>query len=127
MTAQGLFDLSVGVMGISPANATSYADTIITQINAMLADTFALNNNNRLAAGLTELSAIPVVSALGDTLTYQDNILRNVLPWGVAQQLSVGDDEFARANYFGDKYETAKRAELKWIDSTIMDWASGEE
>lgn len=127
MTAQQLFDLTVGIMGITPANASSYSDVIIPQMNTILAETFTLENNYRAFLGISLLTTIPTVTALTDTLTYQDSILRNVVTYGIAQMLSVSDDEYARANYFGDKYETGKRMEKKAVSVDITDEMFGEE
>lgn len=127
MTGQQLFDLSVGRMGISPSNATSYSDTIITQINGVLAETFTLENNVREYKAITVLTAIPQITLLSETLTYQDDVLKNVVSWALCQQLAVSDSEFALANYFGDKYEAGKRMTKKLIATEIVDFASGEE
>lgn len=126
MTAQQLFDLTVGLMGITPSNATSYTDVIIPQMNTILAENFNLENLNREYKSLTVLTAIPTVTALSDTLTYQDGILRNVIAYGIAQLLSVSDGEFAMANFFSDKYEQGKQKEKKLFATEIKDWASGE-
>jgi len=104
MTAQQLFDLTVGIMGVTPANATSYTDTIIPQINTILANTFSLENNNREYAGLVELTVIPTVAALSDNLTYQDNVLRNVVVYGLAQLLSLSDDDTIKAGCYETRY-----------------------
>lgn len=125
MTAQQLFNLTVGIMGITPANATSYSDVIIPQMNTILAETYTLENNVRDHLGLSLLTTIPTVSALTDTLTYQDDVLRNVVSYGLAQLLSVSDDEYARANYFGDKYETGRRMVKKVVEVKIADLFDG--
>lgn len=127
MTAQQLFDLAVGRMGISPSNATSYSDTIISQINTVIAETFTLENNVREYNAIAVLTTIPSITALTDTLTYQDDVLKNAVAWALSQQLAVSDGEFALANYFGDKYDSGKRMVKKLIATEIVDFASGEE
>ena len=127
MTGQQLFDLAVGRMGISPSNATSYADTIIPQINTILAEDFTIENNVREYNAIAVLTVIPQITALTETLTYQDDVLKNVVTWGLCQQLAVSDGEFALANYFGDKYEAGKRMTKKLVATEIVDFASGEE
>ena len=122
MTAQQLFDLTVGIMGVTPANATSYTDTIIPQINTILANTFSLENNNRQFAGLTELTVIPTVSALSETLTYQDNVLRNVVAFGLAQLLSLSDDDTIKAGFFETRYADGYAKERKFIATDPTDY-----
>lgn len=127
MTAQQLFDLTVGIMGVTPANATSYTDTIIPQINTILANTFSLENNNREYAGLVELTVIPTVSALSDTLTYQDNILRNVVVYGLAQLLSLSDDDTIKAGFYETRYGDNYAKERKTIAEDPTDYYSEVE
>lgn len=127
MTGQELFNLAVGRMGITPSNATSYNDTIIAQINTVLAENFTLENNVREFNSLTVLTVIPEIALLSETLTYQTDVLKNVCAWFLAQQLAVSDGEFALANYFGDKYEAGKRMTKKMVANDIVDYASGEE
>lgn len=127
MTGQQLFDLAVGRMGISPSNATSYADTIIPQINTILAKTFTLENNVRAYKSLTLLTVIPEIALLSETLTYQDDVLKNVVANGLSKQLAVSDGEFALANYFTSEYEEGKNMVKKMVSTEIVDFASGEE
>jgi hypothetical protein len=133
MTAQQLFDLTVGVMGIQPENALSYTPTIIPQINMILAQTFNLENNNRKylilneSSVITELTAIPVVTALGDTLTYQDNILRKVVVWGLAQLLALSDKDTVLAGFYETRYADAQRLESKFINMDVEDYFGTEE
>lgn len=122
MTAQQLFDLTVGIMGVTPANATSYTDTIIPQINTILANTFSLENNNREYAGLVELTVIPTVAALSDTLTYQDNVLRNVVVYGLAQLLSLSDDDTIKAGFYETRYGDNYAKERKTIAEDPTDY-----
>jgi len=122
MTAQQLFDLTVGIMGVTPANATSYTDTIIPQINTILANTFSLENNNREYAGLVELTVIPTVAALSDNLTYQDNVLRNVVVYGLAQLLSLSDDDTIKAGFYETRYGDNYAKERKTIAEDPTDY-----
>lgn len=135
MTAQELFNFIVGIMGITTANATSYTDTILPQINLILAQNFELENNNRrfLNLGYVDpiypiLTTIPFVTALSETLTYQPNVLRNVVSFGVAQLLALSDDDTVRAGFFESRYVDGQRLESKFIPSDIIDYFStGDE
>lgn len=127
MTAQELFSLAVGRMGVTPSNATSYNDTIIPQINTILADTFTLENNVRVSLGLTPLTSIPEVTALSQTLTYQDSILKNCVAWGVCQLLALSDDDTIKSGFFESRYQLGKNKERKFNSSDIKDYFGGEE
>lgn len=126
MTVQELFNLTVGIMGVTPANATSYLDTVLPQVNTILAQTFNLENNNREFKGLAVLSSIPYVTSLSDTLTYQDNIIRKVVVWGLAQLLALSDDDVVKAGFFENRFADGMQMEGKMIASDITDYYAVE-
>ena len=126
MTVQELFNLTVGIMGVTPANATSYIETVLPQVNTLLAQTFNLENNNREYIGTTILTSIPTVSSLSDTLTYQENIVRKVLVWGLAQLLALSDDDVVKAGFFENRFADAMQLENKFITSDITDYYAVE-
>lgn len=127
MTAQELFDLCVGVSGVESSNASSYVPTFLFQLNTILAETFKLENNNREYYGLTPLTSIPLVTTMGDTLTYQDNILRNVVIWGILTHLQLSDDEVVKTGFYNNKYADNQRIEMKIIPTDIVDYYYGAE
>lgn len=126
MTVQELFNLTVGIMGVTPANATSYIETVLPQVNTLLAQTFNLENNNREYSGVSVLTSIPTVSSLSDTLTYQENIVRKVLVWGLAQLLALSDDDVVKAGFFENRFADAMQLENKFIASDITDFYAVE-
>ena len=121
MDAQELFDYSVGIAGISANNAQNYLPTYIHQLNATLAETFKLENNNRLFKGVAILDAIPYLTALTDIIPYQDNIVRNVLPYGVLTHLQLSDDDVVKTGYYNSRYADNMRLEGKLIEQEIED------
>lgn len=127
MTVTELFNYSIGEMGISISNASTYTETILPQVNNLLAECFKLENNNRLSLGVAELTEIPLVTSLTDTLTYQSNIIRNVMMYGLCQKLALTDDDTLRAGYYGSKYAQNSSIEMKANFYAIPDYYSGEE
>ena len=123
MTAQELFNLTVGVMGMTPTNAQTLSEIYLPNLNTILADTFKLENNNRLYNDLTILTTIPTVNNLNDVLTYQDNVIRNVVMWGVARQLALADDDVKSSSY-AFQYTQGYNNESKTINSDITDYYS---
>ena len=121
MNAQELFNYTVGLAGISSSNAQNYLPTYIHQLNNVLAETFKLENNNRLFKGLIPLEAIPYLTALEDTVPYQDNIVLTVLPYGVLTHLQLSDDEVVKTGYYQSKYADNMRLEGKLIEQEIID------
>ena len=121
MTAQDLFNLSLGIIGISSNNAGTYTETALPMINTVLMQTFDLENHIRKYLELTPLTTVPVHTNLNETLTYQDRILRNVAVYGLAQLLVLSDDDVIRANFFGNLYAQGFNNENKFIPEDAID------
>jgi hypothetical protein len=127
MTVSELFTLTIGMMGMNADNASTYAGPFLQQLNMILAQTFKLENNVRLYNELALLTTIPRVTATTDTLTYQDELLFNVVPWGVAQLMSLSDDDTIKAGFFGMRYSDEANRASRFIRSDITDYYSTQE
>lgn len=123
MTAQELFNLTVANMGMTPSNAQTLLEIYLPNLNTILADTFKLENNNRLYNDLPILTSMPTVTSLNDVLTYQENVVRNVVMWGVARQLALADDDVKSSTY-SFQYTQGFNNESKVIHSDIEDYYS---
>lgn len=126
MTVQELFKLTVGIIGVTANNATSYLGTLVPQVNTILAQTFELENNNREYLGLELLTEIPEVTSVSDILTYQDNVLRKVVVWGLAQLFALSDDDVVKAGFFENRFADYMKLESKFIKTDITDYYSLE-
>lgn len=126
MTVQQLLNMTLGISGITPANGVSYLDTVVSQVNVLLAQNFDLENNNRLFLGMDELTSIPQVTALTDTIPYLNNIVTRVLVWGLAQLLSLSDDDVVKAGFFENRYGDAIILEGKFVNTDIEDYFGNE-
>lgn len=126
MTAQELFNLTVANMGMTPSNAQTLLEIYLPNLNTILADTFKLENNNRLYNDLPILTSMPTVTSLNDVLTYQENVVRNVVMWGVARQLALADDDVKSSTY-SFQYTQGFNNESKVIHSDIEDYYSTGE
>lgn len=127
MTAQNLFDLIVGTMGLLTSNASTYQEIYLPNLNTILSHTFNLENVNREYKGLALLEESQKVTTLGDTLLYQDNVLRNVVLFGVAQLFALSDGDTLRSGFFEQRYADGLNREDKTIMSEIVDYYGGEE
>lgn len=128
MTGQELFAHVVGIMGESMENATSYEAAIIPQINAILAKTFKLENNNReyknltLETPLPILTTVPVIDSLTDTIDYQENVLYNVVAYGIARFMALSDKDTTSAGFYETAFADGMNSESKLIPSEIEDF-----
>lgn len=127
MNALELFNYTVGIAGVEANNAQNFLPTYLPQLNIVLAETFNLENNNRLYKGLSVLDAIPFMTALTDTIPYQDNIVRNVLPFGVLTYLQLADDEVLKTGFYQSRYADNLRLEGKLIRVDIEDYYGGTD
>ena len=127
MNAQNLFDLTVGAMLLLPSNATTYLEGYIPILNTILSQTLGLENVNREHKGLALLEESQVVTSLSDVLTYQTNVLRNVVIFGVAQLFALSDDDTLRSGFFEQRYADGMNREDKTIMSEIVDYYAESE
>lgn len=127
-TAQQLFDRTIAMMGISAANATTYADSYLQQANVILADCFTIENSNRLFQNpaLAVLATIPTVATLATAIDYQEEMLQ-VMAYGIAMYLSLSDDETVKTQFFNVQYEEAKARSRKMVPVAIVDYFSAED
>lgn len=109
-------------------NATSYEAAIIPQINAILAKTFKLENNNReyknltLETPLPILTTVPVIDSLTDTIDYQENVLYNVVAYGIARFMALSDKDTTSAGFYETAFADGMNSESKLIPSEIEDF-----
>lgn len=126
MTAQELFDLSLSLMGLTSTEAQINENIYFSNLNIILSQTFGLENVNREYKELDVLTTPQVVSALSDVLTYQDNVLKNVVVFGVAQLLAMNDDDYDKSGFFEQRYADGMNREDKTVSSDIVDYYSTE-
>lgn len=76
-------------------------------LNLLLAETFDLNNALRASVGKPRLTEIPRVTTLDDEISYEQKIVRAVLPLGGAAYLFL-EDEPQIAGYYAELYQNMK-------------------
>lgn len=107
-TVQDLFDVTLGLMNDQKANSGSYQEFIIPITNTILSECLVQENNLRLLNGAEVLTEAPVMSAFTDVIPYHEELIRNVLPYGLGMFLFLGDDENVKATFFSTKYDENK-------------------
>jgi hypothetical protein len=91
MTAKELYESAKALM-FEKKSSRDYDNYYIPWINALLSETFEINNQLRVFNGKEKLAEIPSVSTEKDELTYEDKMLREVLPYGLAANFFIDDD-----------------------------------
>jgi len=126
MTVEQLFERTIGIMGLIPANATTYRDTLLPQVNTILGQLFSLENNIRLSNTEAILEAIPSVSDFSDELPYKNEINVRVATWGLAQLFALTDDDTIKAGFFGARFAEESYNVSKLIPQEIEDYYGKE-
>lgn len=121
MTVEELFTQTIGIMGLTPANATTYRDSLYAQVNTILGQLFDLENNVRVSKELEPLTEIPSVASDSDVLTYQDEVLKRVVTWGLAQLFALTDDDTIKAGFFGARFAEESYNVMKLEQTEILD------
>lgn len=124
MNATELFEYTVEVMGQNVGNSSTYSDIYLSNLNMILADTFKLENNNREYLGLDKLTQYPVITDITTTIPYQENIVRNVLVWGLARQFALSDENTMTSGYYAQNYADMYNSENKALRKEIIDYYS---
>lgn len=107
-TVQDLFDITLGLMNDQKANSSSYSEFILPVVNTILSECLVQENNLRLLNNQEVLTEAPVMVNFSDAIPYHDELVRNVLPYGVGMFLFLGDDENVKATFFSTKYDENK-------------------
>lgn len=127
MTGAQLLVHSLALMD-EPTTSTEYNTQSVYFINSLLAECFDINNSIRLAKSEAVLTSIPSITLLSETLTYEDELVKAALPYGLAGYLlSVDPSQTPLStkwlNKFEEQKEFAKRA--NYVD--ITDYYEEEE
>ena len=97
-----------------------YDDFLISNINRLLVELFNENNVMRVFNGKPKLEAPQVVSARSDILTYEDDIVYNVLPLGLAARFFI-DDDLNKYSIFSTDYNNARVSNQKIVGRKKLD------
>lgn len=106
MTANELFNQVLAVMSENKSNSSGYSEFFVGMTNQVMAELFPMENSYRQSLGLDGLKEVPVITKMEDVIPYQDNIVRNVMVWGIATLLALGDEENMKAGFYDNKYQT---------------------
>lgn len=107
-TAQKVFDITLGLMNESTVNSPSFKTYFLPTLNTILGEVLEQENILRYRDNMEELTAAPYIVNMEDVIPYHEELLRNVVPWGVGMVLWLGDDELERATFFSTKYDEGR-------------------
>lgn len=88
---------------ISETDTEDYKEIALIQINILLDETWKQNNRMRKAAGKEETGRADLES-LGAEIPWEEELVRNALPWGLAAKLFFEEDDNARLSMFNEEF-----------------------
>ena len=71
---------------------TDYEPYALGQLNALLQETFDVNNGILLAANKKPLEVAPVMASLDEDIPYEEPLVSRALPYGLAAKAYMDDD-----------------------------------
>ena len=121
MTVGEILDTALTLLFETRQSAQDYVSFAPVTVNTLLPELFGMNNQLRAARGLPELEEIPTVQALEDEVPYEQAIVQEALPYGLAANLLLGDEEQGRAVDYMTLYSTALENLLQALPQTVED------
>jgi len=118
MTGNELLNKTLAIINEDRAD---YLNIALECINTLLSDTFNINNIILEAAGDAPLAAIPTISALTDTIPYDDSLVRSAFPFGLASYLIYDDGDMGKVQYFHNMYVNACQDLSKALSGEVED------
>ena len=107
MTGNDIYNSALALLGEPESAQGDFdAEVVLRLINTALPLAFPYNNQLRVYRGKEELSSIPTVMALGETIDYEPEFMRNVLPYRLASDLAYADDEVGKAEYYNQMFQS---------------------
>ena len=104
MKADKIFDTVIGLMFSDQKDKSNYESMFCPILNLITAECFTVNNILRRRNELEPLTEIPFAEDLEDDIPYEDEMLRKIMPYGIAAQLYSEDDENGITNVYREKY-----------------------
>lgn len=123
MTAKNLFDMAMGLL--QEDDTEEFEEFAIPMLNVILAETFYVNNSLRSAAGKNKLDDIPQIIDLNDELVYENYLLLNAFPYGLAAKIMLDDTDLNKMAFLHNQYVNAITTCSRVIASDIIDVYGG--
>lgn len=119
MKLNDLYSRTKAVM-FEKSTSTTYDGNIIEAANLIIAETFTENNMCRIFYGKKPLTDIPLMTSLESDVPYEEELLREVLPYGIAALLLI-DDDLSKHALYANKYDNARVLHQKIVDEGDYD------
>lgn len=119
MTGHDIYTTALQLMG--EKTDKYYEQSALACVNAILSETFEIENNIRRANGIEKLAEPTELTSLADEVIYSKTLLRAAIPYGVACRLSLSDGDMSRTAWLQNLYNDAAQSCRKVIVTAIED------
>lgn len=117
----------MALMFETEATAPDYVEKAPAILSVLAPEVFDINNELRVWKGLEPLAEWPVYKTLDDEMVFEPELCRAALPYGLATNLLLGDEEEARALNYNAKYADAVNACMRLRPEPVTDVYGGGE
>jgi hypothetical protein len=127
MTVNEAYKIALSLDDTTTEQDDSLRPHMVHYTNLFLVETFRNENAIRKMNHRPLLRAIPSVSSIGDSIPYDDEMVRSGLPFFIASQVAKSDADNSWASRYYDMYMNAVNAVTPFIDEPNIDvWGKHE-
>lgn len=127
MVVRDVLTAALALMFETEGTAPDYVEKAPVVLSVMIPEVFDVNNGLREWKGLEPLKEWPEYKTLDDDIVLEPELCRAALPYGLATNLLLGDEEEARALNYNAKYTDAVNACMRLRPESVVDIYGGNE
>lgn len=121
MLVKDILSAALALLFETEGSAPDYVEKAPAILNILVPEVFDINNGLRVWKGLAPLDVSPAYQSLNDDVILEPELCRAALPYGLATNLLLGDEEEARALNYNAKYADAVNACVRLRPERVAD------
>lgn len=121
LTVRDILNTSLSLLFESEGSAPDYIIQAPAILSSMVPEVFGINNELRVSKGLPPLETWPQFKNLDDAVIFEPELCRAALPYGLATNLLLADEEEARAINYNAKYADAVNLCMRLLPEPVSD------
>lgn len=126
MTGNDIYNTALALLGEPSSSQGDYdTEVVVRLINTALVLSYNYNQQLREFRGREKMTEIPTVTTLADTIDYEPEFVRNVLPYRLASDLAFADEETQKAEYYNQMFQTTMLDFTTPISGPVVDVYGG--
>lgn len=110
MTGRQAANLTLATLSETAADNGEFLGFAVGMLNVLLQETLEINNTLCQVKGKTPLAEAPMLESLDQEIPYEAEILRSVIPYGLAEKYVYDEGDPTKINYYNSLYVNAVNA-----------------